>query len=83
MRWKEDRESIRSWQPATALILLGSIALVLVLAVGLLTWIHASKGSKEVDLGSSLISGAVVGAILLVVGKSYDLTTSRPDETRD
>jgi hypothetical protein len=58
-------------------------ALTILVAISVPVWANASNGSKEADLGSSLLSGVVIGFVLLIVGRMLDLASRRNRDVAD
>jgi hypothetical protein len=67
----------------------------MVVAIALALWLPSTNGSKQADLASALLSGVVVGVVLVFVGKSFNAaseqaqsnaalqTSSEPTPVRD
>ncbi|MGP8064517.1 MAG: hypothetical protein ACLP5O_18475 [Acidimicrobiales bacterium] len=49
--------------------------MIVFIVFSLALWLPASNGSKQADLGSSILSGVVVGAVLFFVGKAFNAVT--------
>ncbi len=86
-------EILRSWAVAVRRALRSFLAkhlgrvvvgllLLVVLGVSLALWIPSRAGSKHADLGSALLSGVVVGVVVLLVEVSFTRDANRRDVDR-
>jgi len=65
----------RVWWSKRGPIVLTLTGLLGVVGVSMALWLPASSGSKEADLASALLSGVVVGVVLVFVGKTFSAAT--------